>query len=246
MTLRFFSRLPTGTMPHEAPSLARMAPVLGITGVFIGAFPALILVALAYLGLPGLLASVFGVAALAITTGAMAEDALADSADGLWGGSDVARRLEIMKDSRHGTYGVLAIVLLITARLAVLSSISVQSLYGVAFLWLGAQLVARQAALWLPTILPPARPDGMAQKAGIISGRTFWFSSAISGLLALVLAGPFVGVGGLVPAAGITALIVWGWSRICRMRVGGFSGDLIGALQAMVEIGVLSTFILFI
>jgi len=222
-----------------------MAPVLGITGVLIGVFPALILVGLTYLGLPALPASVFAVAALVITTGAMAEDALADSADGLWGGANIARRLEIMKDSRQGTYGVLAIVLLIAARLALLSSMSVQSPYGVAFLWLGAQVIARQGALWLPTILPPARPDGLAKKAGVLSGRTFWFSSAISGFIAAVLAVPFVGFAGLGLAAGITVLTIWGWTRICRLRVGGFTGDLIGALQAMVEIGVLSTFILF-
>ncbi len=246
MALRFFSRLPSGNTPHQAPSLARIAPVLGFVGILIGIFPALVLVALAYLGLPELLAAVFAVAALVIITGAMAEDALADSADGLWGGASVARRLEIMKDSRNGTYGVLAIVLLIAARLAILSFLVVQSPLGAGFVWLGAQIIARQGALWLPSVLSPARPDGLAQKAGIISLRTFWLSSAISAVIALILAGPFVGVLALAAGLAVTALIIWGWTRICLWRVGGFSGDLIGALQAMVEIGVLSTFILFI
>jgi len=246
MAVRFFSRLPSGNKPHASPSLARMAPVLGVTGIVIGLFPALTLVILAFIGLPALPAVVFAVIAQVIITGAMAEDALADSADGLWGGATVARRLEIMKDSHNGTYGVLAIVLLIAARLALLSALVVQSLYGAAFLWLAAQIIARQGALWLPTRLPAARPDGLAQRAGILSRRTFWFSSAISAVIAVVLAGPFAGIGGLGMAALITVLAVWGWTRICRSRVGGFTGDLIGALQAMVEIGVLSTFILFV
>ncbi|VAW20651.1 Cobalamin synthase [hydrothermal vent metagenome] len=246
MAVRFFSRLPSGTRPHQPPSLARIAPVLGFTGILIGVFPALVLVGSSYLGLPPLLAAVFAIGLQVIITGAMAEDALADSADGLWGGATIARRLEIMKDSRQGTYGVLAIVLLIAARLAILSFLVVHSPLGAGFLWLGAQIIARQGALWLPSALSPARPDGLAQKAGILPRRTFWLSSAISALVAMVLAVPFAGFAGTGLATGIAALIIWGWTGICRSRVGGFSGDLIGALQAMVEIGVLSTFILFI
>ncbi len=246
MALRFFSRLPTGPSPHRPPSLNRIAPVLGLVGVLIGLPSALVMLVLALIGLPALLAAGFGIVAMVIVTGAMAEDALADSADGMWGGNDAARRLEIMKDSRHGTYGVLAIVLLVSLRLAALAALIVQSLYGAAFVWLAAQLIARQGALWLPTRLGPARSDGLAKKAGGLTGRTFWLSSAVSGLLAAALAAPFVGVAGLAVAAVVAVFAVWGWTRICRLKVGGFSGDLIGALQAIVEIGVLSSFILFV
>ncbi len=246
MALRFFSRLPTGPSPHQPPSLKRIAPVLGLSGLLIGLPPVIVMLVLALIGMPALLAAGFGVLAMVMVTGAMSEDALADSADGIWGGADAARRLEIMKDSRHGTYGVLAIVMLISLRLAALSALIVQSPYGAAFVWLAAQLIARQGALWLPTRLSPARSDGLAKKAGGLTGRTFWLSGAVSGLLAVALAAPFTGVAGLGVAALVTLLAVWGWTRICRLKVGGFTGDLIGALQAIVEIGVLSSFILFV
>ncbi|MDB5623829.1 MAG: adenosylcobinamide-GDP ribazoletransferase, partial [Devosia sp.] len=115
MALRFFSRLPSGSSPHERPDLARIAPVLPLASLLIGAGPALILAAGAQ-AMPPMLAAALAVAALVLAGGAMAEDALADSADGLFGGHTVERRLEIMKDSRHGTYGVAALCLLLIMR----------------------------------------------------------------------------------------------------------------------------------
>ena len=196
--------------------------------------------------LPALLGATFGIAAQVLVTGAMAEDALGDSADGLWGGADAGRRLEIMKDPRHGTYGVLAIALSLAARISALSALLVWSNLGASLLWLAAQVVARQGALWLVVALPSARSDGLARTAGTLSSASFATGATIGGLILFVFAGAFVGIVGLGITLAVLALIIWGWSRLCRSRVGGYTGDLIGALQALLEIAALSSFILFI
>ncbi|HHG88946.1 MAG TPA: adenosylcobinamide-GDP ribazoletransferase [Devosia sp.] len=246
MALRFYSRLPTGASPHETPVLDRMAPVLPLASVLIGLAPVIVMAVGIFLGLPALLSACLGVGAQVAATGAMAEDASADSADGLWGGSDVEKRLTIMKDPRHGTYGVLALVLLIAIRLSALSALMLWSGLGAALLWLAAQMVARQGALWLVLALPPARSDGLAQAAGTLSPVSFAAGGAIAGLLFFVFSGALIGVAGMTLTLIALGLTVWGWSRLCRSRVGGFTGDLIGALQALLEIAALSSFILFI
>src|SRR5690606_2580261 len=104
----------------------------------IGAAPALVLVGLTALGLPALFVVVLACLLLVVLTGAMSEDAVADAADGLAGGTTASRRLEILRDSRHGTYGVLAIVFLVLLRVATLVSIAALSPLAAALCWLAA------------------------------------------------------------------------------------------------------------
>src|SRR5690242_10948496 len=108
MGVRFYSRLPTGAVPHRRPELNRMAMALPLASLVIALGPALLLLALEWLSVPHLFAAAICVAALVTVTGAMSEDALADAADGLFGGHTIEERLAIMKDSRHGTFGVCA------------------------------------------------------------------------------------------------------------------------------------------
>ena len=93
MGLRFFSRLPTGPAPHRRPNLNRIALALPFTSLVIGIGPALLLLGLEWVNVPHLFAAALAVAVLIVVTGAMSEDALADSVDGLFGGHDVERRL---------------------------------------------------------------------------------------------------------------------------------------------------------
>ena len=246
MGLAFYSRLPAGKAAHGAPSLNRMAPVLAPVGLVIGALPAGFLLLAAGAGLPASLAALGAVGILAMVTGAMAEDGLADSLDGLWGGNSREKRLQIMRDSRQGTYGVLAIVLLVGARWGALSELLALSPSGAAALWLAAQLVARQVALWLAVSLPIARRDGAAHGAGALSKGAFWRGAGLAGIAAIALAAPFVPPSGIAGAGVAGVLSVLGWQKICHHKIGGYSGDVIGGLQGLVEIALLWTFILFI
>jgi len=246
MGLRFFSRLPTGDRPHRQPELTRIAMALPFTSVIIGVVPALLLLGVSLIGLPTLFAAGLAVAASVLVTGAMAEDALADAADGLFGGSTHERRLEIMKDSRHGTYGVAALCLLLLLRVAALSALAAISPLAAAAMWLAAMLLARSGALWLSVALPAARPNGVAAAAGRVSKPAFAMGAIFALILGLILAAPGAGLAGFLLAVVLAALVAWGWTVLCRVLVGGHTGDLIGALQALLEISALAAFLVFV
>lgn len=243
MGLRFYSRYPIPGVPHEPPELNRMAPALGFTGVVLGIVPAIVLIVLALLGVPSIVSAGFAVAAYVVITGTMAEDALADSADGLFGGNSIVTRLAILQDSRHGTYGVTALVLFLLLRVGALAGAITVSPFVAACLWLGATLLARSGALWLPFALSPARQAGNSATAGRLGLIPFAAGLGISILLAGLLAAPFVGLWGIILALIVGSVIAFGWKILCKHFVGGQTGDLIGALQALLEIVVLTIFV---
>ncbi|HEX4298746.1 MAG TPA: adenosylcobinamide-GDP ribazoletransferase, partial [Devosia sp.] len=210
MGVRFYSRLPTGTRPHLKPNLTRMAMALPFASLVIGALPAALLLGLEWLGVAHLFAAALAVGAVVTLTGAMSEDALADAADGLFGGPTIEERLAIMKDSRHGTYGVCAIVLLIGLRITAIGSIA--NPLAAAGLFLAASLMARSGALWLSVALPAARSGGASAGAGALSRQGFGIGAVFMVVLSFCLAGFAVGVLGLVLAYGLGALVIWGWT----------------------------------
>ena len=245
MGLRFFSRLPLGDRPHQRPDLNRIALALAFTSLAIGIGPALLLTGASWLGLPSFFAAALAVAALVIVTGAMAEDGLADAADGLFGGGSAERRLEILRDSRHGTYGVCALCLLLLLRVAGLGAVAAFNPLAAGGLWLAAMVLSRSAALWLTVALPPARADGAAAGAGRVTRQNFAVGAVFAVILGFVLAAPFAGILGFALALLLAAGVVFGWTQLCSRLVGGQTGDLIGALQALLEIAALTAFLLF-
>ncbi|MEO9296787.1 adenosylcobinamide-GDP ribazoletransferase [Devosia alba] len=245
MAVRFFSRLPTGSFPHQKPELNRIAMALPLASLAIGAGPALLLLGGGLVGLPGYFAAALAVGALVLVSGAMAEDALADAADGLFGGQSPARRLEIMKDSRHGTYGVAALCLFIMLRVTGLGAVAASSPLAAAAIWLAASIAGRSGALWLVVALPAARPGGLAATAGAVSGRSFAVGAVFAVLLLFVLGGPATNLLALGLAIAAALAVMAGWSALCRRLVGGQTGDLIGALGALVEIAVLAALLPF-
>ncbi|MEO6012793.1 MAG: adenosylcobinamide-GDP ribazoletransferase [Devosia sp.] len=244
MGLRFYSRLPTGNAPHVRPNLDRMALTLPLASLTIGLPPALLLLLLEWLSVPHLFAAVLAIGLGVIVTGAMAEDALADAADGLFGGQNIEQRLEIMKDSRHGTYGVCAILLLLGLRISAIGILA--NPLEAAGVLLTAPIIARSGALWLTMALPAARSGGAAASAGQVTMRSFAIGAGITVVLSFVLAGFAVGILGLVAAYALAAATILGWVTLCRRMIGGQTGDLIGALQALIEIAALTAFMIFV
>ena len=245
MALRFFSRLPSGNSPHQKPELGRIAMALPLASVVIGAAPALLLLGATALGLPPYVAAVLAVALGVVVGGAMAEDALADAADGLFGGHTPERRLEIMKDSRHGTFGVAALCLLLVLRVAALGEVAANSPLAGAAIWLAAGIVSRLGGLWLAAALPPARAEGASASAGRLPRRNFAFGAVMAAVLLVVLAGPATSYAGLAVVALVILCIIAGWTALCRAKVGGQTGDLIGALIALIEAGALTSLVYF-
>ena len=245
MALRFFSRLPTGDTPHQRPDLGRITMALPLVSVAIGIGPALLLIGAALIGLPSYFAAALAVAAAVVASGAMADDALADAMDGLFGGHSVERRLEIMKDSRHGTYGVAALALFILLRVTALGAMVAINPLAAAAIWLAASIVGRSGALWLAVALPPARADGASATAGRLPAQSFAIGAVLAAILLFVLGGPATSVVGLGAALVLAVAVIAGWTALCRRLVGGQTGDLIGALGALVEIAVLTALMPF-
>ena len=245
MALRFFSRLPSGDSPHQKPDLGRIAMALPLASVAIGIGPALLLIGGVLVGLPSYFAAALAVGAMVISSGAMAEDALADAADGLFGGQTIARRLEIMKDSRHGTYGVAALCLSLLLRVTALGAVAAINPLAAGAMWLAASIAGRSGALWLAVALPPARADGASATAGQVPMQGFVVGAIFAVVLLFLLAGPATSLVGLGAALLLALAVIAGWTALCRRLVGGQTGDLIGALGALVEIAVLAALLPF-
>lgn len=245
MALRFFSRLPTGKTAHERPDLGRIAVVLPFASLVIGVLPVAMLAAGMALGLPGYFAASLAVGTMVVVGGGMMEDAIADAADGLFGGSTPQRRLEILKDSRHGTYGVAALCLFLLLRITALGSLAEVDPFAAAALWLAANCAGRSGGLWLAVALPLARQDGAAATAGTLSLSRFALGAVIALLLVFALSAWTAGLLGAAIAIVFLTLMILGWAALCRRLVGGQTGDLVGAAGALGEIAMLTVLLIF-
>lgn len=186
------------------------------------------------LGLPGTVTALLVLGAQIIITGAMHEDGLADSADGIWGGFDARRRLAIMRDSHIGTYGVLALILSLGLRWGALTG-----LIGAGYLWgplLAAGALSRAGLPVLMAALPHARSDGLSHSVG----RPETATVALALLLGLALAWPASGSPALL-AATVFAVVLAGLAALAKARIGGQTGDILGAAQQLGEIAALLT-----
>ena len=201
-------------------------PLVGVViGVILAASTALMI----WVGLPAGIVAGLVLAGSVILTGAMHEDGLADSADGLWGGWDPARRLEIMKDSHIGVYGVCAIALSLLLRwLALVIIISVGA-YWVAFITVGA--VSRASMVVLMAALPNARTDGLSRNVGRPAAPTVWLAVAIATGFALLCGYPWVIL--------VAIIATFSCGLIARAKIGGQTGDILGATQQVNEIALL-------
>jgi len=224
------TRLPLPALPdHAFATGARAAWAYPLVGLVLGIVAGLIAVVAALIGLPPLIVAGLVLAALVLMTGAMHEDGLADTADGLWGGQDAARRLEIMKDSRIGAYGVLALILAMGLRWLGLAEVA----------WTGlitALVISRAMMVPLMRALPHARNSGLAHSVGRPDTGTTMVAVLIAALIAIVLSG---GPGLLsMILASVVAIAV---GALARAKIGGQTGDILGAAQVCVEIAVLLT-----
>src|SRR5215831_20712484 len=196
VALSFSTRLPLSPGSATAgPDLARALWALPIAGAAVGVFGAAYWLA-ARLGLPPLVAATLGVAATIAATGCLHEDGLADVADGFGGGATRERKLEIMRDSRIGTYGVCALALALLLRASALASLMEPT--RVAYALLAAHMGARAILPAFMWFVPPARREGLSADTGR--------PAAASVIIAAVLGAGAVGVG-LGPALGLTAVV---------------------------------------
>ncbi|MEL7261304.1 MAG: adenosylcobinamide-GDP ribazoletransferase [Pseudomonadota bacterium] len=226
------TRVPLPALPDRAfAHSARAVWAYPLVGLLLGGAVAALSVVLEALGLPAAVVAGLVLSALVLLTGAMHEDGLADTADGLWGGQDPARRLDIMKDSRIGTYGVLALVLAMGLRWLGYTDIAWAQL-------IAALVLSRAAMPALMASLPHARADGLSKSVGRPGRGPVAGAIALALALAVMLVGPV----GLVAAGGV-ALAAGGMAALARAKIGGQTGDILGATQVVCELVVLFVFV---
>lgn len=205
----------------------------------VGVIPALLAAALGFgalaCGLPGFWAAALALVGQVMITGAMHEDGLADAADGLWGGASPERRLDIMKDSHIGAYGVIALVLSLSLRAAALAVILPAQGALAALIITG--LVSRVPMVALMAALPNARGRGLSQSVGRVSWRTAGLALGIAGAVTVIAAPSAVIVLGFW-----TTLPPLIFAGIARQKIGGQTGDILGAAQQITEIAALAVF----
>ncbi|WP_227271634.1 adenosylcobinamide-GDP ribazoletransferase [Roseobacter weihaiensis] len=230
------TRLPMPHLPNSAFDVsARAVWAYPIAGALVGSIACLAGGLALMAGLQSTVAAVLVVGLLVLSTGAMHEDGLADTADGFWGGFTVQRRLEIMKDSQIGTYGTLALILALGLRWSCYAALIPSGLGPV----IAAAALSRAIMPVLMLGLPNARQSGVSHGVGqpslpaVLGG----LGLAVSG--SLILAGPPALAASVI--AGATGL---GMGALARHKIGGQTGDVLGATQQLTEISVLCVFLI--
>ncbi|WP_406856922.1 adenosylcobinamide-GDP ribazoletransferase [Alsobacter sp. KACC 23698] len=243
--LRFYTRLPTPRLawemdPHGAPDFSRIPRMLPVAGAILGGVGAAALVAASWIGLPPMAVAAVTLTAQTLATGALHEDALADMADGFWGGHTPERRLEIMADSRIGSYGATALALGLLLRFSAIAGLVAQAGPGRAALALVATAaIARVAGLFPLWALSPARPGGKSASVGRPTDRTMATACSITLALAVLLLAPGFGVVKAALALALGGLTAWLCVRLARAKIGGHTGDVAGAVTLIAEIAAL-------
>ncbi|MHA6345028.1 adenosylcobinamide-GDP ribazoletransferase [Roseivivax sp. CAU 1761] len=222
LALMLMTRLPAGRLAEPVPGAAEAGWALPLTGLAVGLPVWAVLAAAAALGVPPASAALLGFGAAVLLTGGLHHDGLADFADGL-GGATQARRLEIMRDSRIGSYGVLA--LLVASGLVVAGMAGAPQLSGL----LLVALASRWLMLAALVLLPPARPDGLGRMAGGVAPRALWPGGAATLAVAL-WAGPAA-----LPVLAVMGAVALILGALARRRLGGQTGDVLGAVQLATE-----------
>ena len=245
--LRFLTRLPVPRFAWEPedgpPDLDRLGPAFPLAGAMVGVIGVIVhLTALTLL--PPFLAATLAVGALVLATGALHEDGFADTADGL-GGMDRARRLAIMRDSRLGTFGAVALLLATLLRIGALEGLAALSWAGAGGALVAASALARLAALGLIGALPSARPDGLAGRAGRPAVATLWKAGIATLAICAVSIMLTMGWMGFLAGLLIAALAWIGIVRLASAKFGGQTGDVAGAAALAVEIAFLLGALIF-
>ena len=240
-SLRFFSILPLPA-PAEPmrPAFSDFAWAAPLAGALIGLLAAIALAIAIRLGLPPSLAAIAAVAALVLVCGGLHEDGLADFADGLSAGRSRAERLAIMRDSRIGAFGAVALTLALVTRVAAIAALVGGGAGPAAAALVLAGAASRLGALVPLTALAPARSDGLGASAGRLALPVFLGAAATTAAVALVVGLADLGIVRALFAAALAAAAAAGIAVLAQRRLGGQTGDVAGAAQQAAEIAALA------
>ncbi len=229
--VQFLTRLPG--MPHgSAFEMRRAGRMLPLAGAGIGGLIGGCYWLLQALHVPALAAAALALALGALLTGGLHEDGLADTADGFGGGRTPTQKLEIMKDSRIGSYGVLALVFVSAIKIGCLATLP--GWQGMAAL-IVAHALARAALPFAAFALPYAKTSGLAVSVGQPTATTLALAGFLAFAVALAVLPPVSALACLGAMAALTLLM----RSAARRQIGGYSGDVLGAIEQLGETAIL-------
>jgi adenosylcobinamide-GDP ribazoletransferase len=229
--VRFFTRLPVpGWVGHSAEALNHSARYFSAVGLLVGGIGALVYLGAALLWAQPV-AVLLSMAATIYATGAFHEDGLSDTVDGLGGGWEKLRILEIMKDSRVGSYGVVAMVLALLGKFTLLNALDPAL---IPFALLAGHALSRFCSTVLLATMDYVREDLLSKAKPLATrlspGAMLFALSFVIGSLALLP--PEKALVGCV----LAALVTFWLARKFKRWLGGYTGDCLGATQQVSEI----------
>jgi adenosylcobinamide-GDP ribazoletransferase len=213
---------------HGLGDLARSTALFPLVGAGIGLISALALLMSFELGLDPLACALLALATGAAITGALHEDGAADFADGLGGGHSPESRLAIMRDSRIGSFGTLALIFSVLLRVAALASLADIGIVIAALV--GGHAASRAAMTVVMHALPNARSDGLSAGVGRPDRLAAGIGLAVAAIAALVLL-QGAGLLAIIIAAGAAAGVAW----LAQRQIGGQTGDVLGAAEQIAQ-----------
>ncbi|MFD1197436.1 adenosylcobinamide-GDP ribazoletransferase [Brucella gallinifaecis] len=241
-SLGFLSRLPLPApwLESSSDSLKASVRAFPLAGAVLGLLAGIALLISDYLNLPPLVSGFIAVGVLAAMTGGLHEDGLGDTADGFFGASTRERRLAIMKDSRIGTFAALILIIWTGIKASLLAAIIDQAGACYAALALiGAEAASRAAMLPLWYGLPSARAGGLADGLGQPRWETVVCACTTGLFVLLVSVVPSAGFAGWIKVVIISSLVIFGFAKLCLVKIGGQTGDTLGAAQQIYSLAVL-------
>jgi adenosylcobinamide-GDP ribazoletransferase len=230
------TRLPVAWLGNSGmpADLARCVWAFPVVGLVVNGLGGLLYWLAHRFGMPPLVAGAWVLAATLIATGALHEDGLADTADGFGGGTTPVRKLEIMRDSRIGSYGALALLLSVVVRVAAIGELTRPRPVVTALIVAG--MLGRTGMLVPLLLLRPARGDGMGAAVGKVPA-----SSAVAGFgLAVAACWVLLPVRSAIAAVLLGFGAAWAVARLAQAQIGGYTGDVLGASEVIAECVVLS------
>lgn len=229
--ISLLTRVPVRPHAESASELARSVPWFPVVGAGIGAVAATLYVAASTI-LPPLVAATLAATAGALVTGAIHEDGLGDVADAFAGGHTKERRLEILDDPRHGTFGVLALISSFLVRVGAIATLDG---------WTALALIPAAHALSRAAVIVLMRRQPLARSSGLGAGYAAAVTrggEAVGVGIAIALCALLIGKWSL-PAVALCGAATSGVGVLARVKFGGIGGDVLGATQQIAEIAVL-------
>lgn len=231
LATQFLTRVPVPFKSLNPARLSRASAWFPVVGLLVGGGTALSYHLLSrHLGRP--LPSLAVVLIMILVTGGLHEDGLADCADAFGGGWTREDRLRILKDSRIGSFGAIALILSLGARVLLLSTMPIGAVVNYLIC---AQVLSRWTPLPLSAMLPSAR--GQEGQGGRVAGKTSWITVAFGSVFAIVPVVYLLRVSAWEPVIAVLAVAVTTGLHYQR-RLGGITGDCMGATIQLSEIAV--------